>query len=92
MAKNQGYHFGHNFGLGKKYLSEVWVFLMMLAFLVDQIQQLCCPLFHKVRKLYRTGRAFWQRVGHHFYGYVLNSMEELYYSMLDVSSARGSIP
>jgi len=63
--KNQGYHFGHNFGLGKKYLSEVFVFLMMLAFLFDQIQQLCCPLFKTVRKLYRTGRAFLQRVGHH---------------------------
>jgi hypothetical protein len=90
--KNQGYHFGHNFGLGKKYLSEVFVFLMMLAFLFDQIQQLCCPLFKTVRKLYRTGRAFLQRVGHHFYGYVLNSMEELYYSMLNVRCARGSIP
>lgn len=43
--KNQGYHFGHNYGLGKQHLSEVFVFLMMLAFLIDQIQQLCCPLF-----------------------------------------------
>jgi len=65
---------------------------MMLAFLFDQIQQLCCPLFKTVRKLYRTGRAFLQRVGHHFYGYVLNSMGELYYSMLNVRCARGSIP
>lgn len=39
--KNQGYHFDHNFGLGKKHLTEVFVLLMMLAFLIDQIQQLC---------------------------------------------------
>lgn len=43
--KNLGYHFDYNFGLGKKYLSEVFVNLIMLAFLVDQILQLCCPLF-----------------------------------------------
>ena len=31
--KNQGYHFEHNFGHGKKNLSVVFVALMMLAFL-----------------------------------------------------------
>ena len=31
--KNQGYHFGHNYGLGKKNLSTVFAMLMMLAFL-----------------------------------------------------------
>ncbi len=80
--KNQGYHFGHNFGLGKQHLSEVFVHLMMLAFLVDQIQQLCCPLFKAARKLYRTNRSFWEKVRYHFYGYVLNTMEELYYTLL----------
>ena len=80
--KNQGYHFGHNFGLGKQHLSEVFVHLMMLAFLVDQIQQLCCPLFQAARKLYRTNRSFWEKVRYHFYGYVLNTMEELYYTLL----------
>ena len=34
--KNQGYNFGHNYGLGKKNLSMIFVMLMMLAFLVDQ--------------------------------------------------------
>ena len=36
--KNQGYNLGHNYGLGKQHLSEVFVFLTMLAFLIDQIQ------------------------------------------------------
>ena len=31
--KNQGYNFEHNYGLGQKYLSIVFVKLMMLAFL-----------------------------------------------------------
>jgi len=44
--KNQGYHFEHNFGHGKQHLSTVFALLMMLAFLVDQAQQLACQLFH----------------------------------------------
>jgi hypothetical protein len=35
--KITGYRLGHNFVLGKKHLIKVFVFLMMLAFLVDQI-------------------------------------------------------
>ena len=90
--KNQGYQFGHNFGLGKEHLSEVFVHLMMLAFLVDQIQQLCCPLFNAARKLYRTKRSFWEKVRWHFYAYVLNTMEELYYTLLVVRGYNKSSP
>jgi hypothetical protein len=43
--KKQGYHFDHNSGLGKKYLNEMFVNLILLVFLIDQILQLCCPLF-----------------------------------------------
>ncbi len=46
--KNQGYHFEHNYGLGKKNLSLVFAMLMMLAFLIDQTQQLSCKLFRAV--------------------------------------------
>src|SRR5208337_2473210 len=51
--KNQGYHLEHNYGHGEQNLSVVLALLMMLAFLVDQVQQLCCPLFqaawHKMK-------------------------------------------
>ena len=43
--KNQGYHFEHNFGHGEKHLSVVFALLMMLAFAIDQAQQLACHLF-----------------------------------------------
>jgi len=46
--KNQGYQFEHNFGHGNKNLSVVFAMLMMLAFLVDQVQQLVCRLFQAV--------------------------------------------
>jgi hypothetical protein len=51
--KNQGYHFEHNYGHGEQNLSVVFAMLMMLAFLVDQTQQLCCALF----------RAVWAKFG-----------------------------
>ena len=39
--KNQGDNFEHNDGHGEQNLSVVFAMLMMLAFLVDQTQQLC---------------------------------------------------
>jgi hypothetical protein len=81
--KNQGYHFDHNFGLGKKYLSEVFVLLMMLAFLVDQIQQLCCPLFQAAWKRYKSKRSLWEKVRSKFHEFQIENMEDLYRSLLE---------
>jgi hypothetical protein len=80
--KNQGYHFGHNFGLGKKHLSEVFVLLMMLAFLIDQILQLCCPLFQAACKKSVTKRSFWEKVRGRFHAFHIETMEDLYRSLL----------
>ncbi len=80
--KNQGYHFGHNYGLGKKNLSEVFVFLTMLAFLVDQIQQLCCPLFNAIWEKCKTKRSLWEKIRFQFHGFLIESMEDLYRSIL----------
>ena len=48
--KNQGYHFEHNYGHGYKNLCSVMTMLMMLAFLIDQVQQLCCKVYQQARK------------------------------------------
>jgi hypothetical protein len=80
--KNQGYHFDHNFGLGKKHLSEVFVLLMMLAFLIDQIQQLCCPLFQAAWKSYKSKRSLWEHVRSKFIEFEIESMEDLFRSLL----------
>jgi hypothetical protein len=56
--KNQGYHFEHNFGHGNKNLSVVFAFLMMLAFLVDQLQQLACGLFQAVLVFQQFPKAY----------------------------------
>ncbi len=65
--KNQGYHFEHNFGHGKKHLSVVFANLMMLAFLVDQIQQSVCPLFQAVLAKIGSKKRLWERMRGLFY-------------------------
>jgi disulfide oxidoreductase YuzD len=81
--KNQGYHFEHNFGLGKKHLSEVFVMLMMLAFLVDQTQQLTSALFRSVWQKFGTKRSLWENVRTLFEAFELESMEMLYTALLN---------
>ncbi len=73
--KNQGYNLGHNYGLGKKHLSVVFMYMMMLAFLVDQVQQLCCPLFQAAWKKVGSKKALWERVRNYFHTFIAPSME-----------------
>ena len=75
--KNQGYHFEHNFGHGYKNLSIVFAMLMMLAFLVDQAQQIASQLFNAVWKKLGTKRRMWEDIRSLFIGYIFNSMEEI---------------
>ena len=80
--KNQGYQFEHNFGHGRQHLSVVFTMLMMLAFLVDQTQQLCCTLFRAVWKKFGSKRALWEKLRSHFCHFVFQSMQHLYEVML----------
>ncbi len=80
--KNQGYHFEHNFGLGQKHLSKVYVNLMMLAFLVDQVQQLACPIFQAVLKKLKVKKEIWDRMRSLFRSYVIDSMKTIFKAML----------
>ena len=61
--KNHGYHFEHNFGHGYQHLSTVMVHLMMLAFLIDQIQQRCCGLFNRALDKIKSKARFWSLTG-----------------------------
>jgi hypothetical protein len=73
--KNQGYNLGHNYGLGKKHLSAVFTYLMMLAFLVDQVQQLCCPIFQAARQRSSRLALLWEKIRSYFNNFVAPSME-----------------
>jgi hypothetical protein len=76
--KNQGYAFEHNYGHGKDNLSVVFAMLMMLTFLVDQTQELCCPLFQSVHKKLGSRRSVWDHVRSHFRHFQFQSMQHLY--------------
>jgi hypothetical protein len=79
--KNQGYQFEHNFGHGKKNLHTVFAFLMMLAFLIDQVQEATCGLFQKAMEHRKTRRAFWEKMKALFYNYFIESWEDLFTAM-----------
>ena len=75
--KNQGYHLEHNYGHGAQHLSVVLMMLMFLAFLVDQTQQLCCPVFQAARKKLGTKRHLWEKIRNVFVDFQFDSMTEL---------------
>ena len=76
--KNQGYGYEHNYGHGEENLSVVFALLMMLAFLVDQVLQLCDPLFQGALEKLGSKRLLWERMRSLFYEYRLRSLRELY--------------
>ena len=76
--KNLGYNFEHNYGHGKKYLSTVLCLLMMLAFLVDQVQEICCSLFKRCRKFTRTYYNLWEYMRSIFQYMRLFNWEDFY--------------
>lgn len=75
--KNQGYNFEHNYGHGTQNLSVVFAAVMLLAFLGDQTQQLCCALFRAVWAKMGSKRLLWERMRALFYDYTLESMRQL---------------
>jgi len=76
--KNQGYNLEHNYGLGKKNLSMVFAMLMMLAFLVDQTQQICSALFQAAWRKLGSKRALWENMRSLFKDFELDSMGMIY--------------
>ena len=76
--KNQGYQFEHNFGHGHKNLTAVFAFLMLLAFLIDQIQEAACGLFQAALQKKISRRGLWESLRNYFYTYFINSWEDLF--------------
>ena len=76
--KNQGYHFEHNFGHGHNHLSVVFALLMMLAFAVDQAQQLACQLFQAAWDKVGSKRFLWERMRSLFYELPMASMSDIW--------------
>lgn len=76
--KNQGYHFEHNFGHGQQHLSTVFAYLMMLAFAVDQAQQVACQLFQDAWNKAGSKRALWEKMRGLFNNLPMDSMSMIW--------------
>jgi hypothetical protein len=76
--KNQGYELEHNYGHGGQHLATVFALLMMLAFLVDQVQELSCRLFQAARAHFRSRTSLWERLRALFTGYTIPDWKTLW--------------
>jgi len=79
--KNQGYHFEHNYGHGQQHLATVLALLMLLAFLVDQIQQRCSQSFRRLWHGLKTKAKLWDSLRSLFRVLVFDSMAALFRHM-----------
>lgn len=80
--KNLNYHFSHNFGHGYKSLSTMLAMLMMLAFLVDQVQELCCATFQQALKKRKSKIGLWEKIRGLFTHYFINSWNDLFHAII----------
>lgn len=76
--KNQGYHFAHNYGHGYRNLASILAWLMMLAFLIDQIQQGFDKIFQQLWKALGSKSKLWEMVRSVFRILMFKKMELLY--------------
>lgn len=81
--KNLGYNFERNYGHGEKYLATIFCLLMMLAFLIDQIQEICCSLYRKCRLALHTYRGLWEEMRVLFRRIYLHNWENFYNILAD---------
>ncbi len=62
VIKNKGYNLEHSYGHGKQFLCSTLGGLMLLAFLIDEIQELACRLFQAARGAYHARIVFWEKL------------------------------
>ena len=76
--KNQGYNLEHSYGHGEMNLGSVFGCLMMLAFLIDQLQAWGCELFRSARQSRYTLISLWTRMMELFATYLITSWDVLW--------------
>lgn len=80
--KNQGYRLEHNYGHGQEHLSTNFALLMMLAFLVDQLQELACVSFQQARQRFRSRTSLWERMRALFVGYFIDGWDSFWEAII----------
>ena len=80
--KNLGYNLEHNDGHGKKHLSTVFATLMMLAFLIDQIQEACCQYFQAARARFHSQTSLWEKMRGMFSEHLIGDWESFFAAII----------
>lgn len=81
--KNQGYHFEHNYGHGNANLSTIHAMLMVLAFLIDEAEKICCCLFQGALKAQHSRKTYlWDIIRSFFTTYIITSWKVLYEAII----------
>ena len=81
--KNQGYHFEHSYGHGKKYLATNFAILTLLAFLTDQIALKLDEDFKKAKLVCKSFKALWERIRMIAYLIPTRSINAVYRFIID---------
>ena len=56
--------------------------LTMLAFLIDQVQELTCTSFQQARKRFRSRTSLWERMRALFVGYFIDDWETFWQAII----------
>jgi len=81
--KNQGYHIEHNYGHGKKNLSNTFYLLNVLAFFIHQILELTDLLYQQCRKKFSARKEYWNQLRCTFRILLFQSWEHMLKLIID---------
>ena len=90
--KTQGYALEHNYGHGQQHLATVFALLTMLAFLVDQAQELGCRLFQAARAHFHSRTSLWERIRVLFTGFYIADWKMLWEAIATGHASMALIP
>jgi hypothetical protein len=80
--KTQDYEFEHNYGHGQQHLATVLAMLMMLAFLIDQVQEYGCAFFQAARRRFHSRTSLWIKIKGIFTEWFIESWERLWRAII----------
>lgn len=80
--KNQDYEFEHNYGHGEQQLATVFAMLMMLAFLIDQVQEYGCAFFQAARQRFHSRTSLWIKIKGLFTEFFIGTWESLWCAVI----------
>jgi len=92
--KNQGYNFEHNYGHGHRFLANVLMMLMFLAFQIDQINELASHLFQTTLKVTGSRISLWNDIRSVFKFFHIGSWKQMYKMLIASQTGKeyGSAP